>query len=55
MTTPLNSDRHIILNIPKSKPRINQGLCYQENKKEMQVEKVQQILIRHRAERNSAK
>jgi len=58
MTMPLTADRHIIINMPKSKttkqpPKISG--CYEENNKEMQVAKVQEILIRHRQQRNQVK
>ena len=45
MTTPLTYDRHIIINMPKSKPKETKkgSGCYEENRKEMQVEKVQQV------------
>jgi hypothetical protein len=57
MTTPITTNRHIIINMPKSKqkqmPKISG--CYEENNKEMQIEKVQQVLLRHRQQRNSVK
>lgn len=53
MTTPLTADRHIIINMPKSKQKQPSRVsgCYEENRKEMQVEKVQQVLLRYRQER----
>jgi hypothetical protein len=57
MTTPINSNSHIVINMPKSKqkqpPKISG--CYEENRKEMQVAKIQEILVRHRQQRNSVK
>lgn len=57
MTTPiLNNDRNIIINMPKSKqqPTRKTG-CYQENHKELQVEKVQEVLRRQRIMMNYGK
>ena len=57
MTTPITTDRHIVINMPKSKqkqpPKVSG--CYEENRKQMQVDKVQQVLLRHRQQRNQVK
>jgi len=57
MTTPINSNSHIVINMPKSKqktlPKISG--CYEENTKQMQIAKVQEILLRYRQQRNSVK